>query len=108
MASSVIIIDTSVFIDHVRTNRYATRIESLSGLIRNSADDKAQEDRCRPRSTPVLFLTTRLFGDQALLCQKRPNLAVSALVFCAAESAVFAAGYCYQLFPDADLSECLL
>src|SRR3989442_9672360 len=37
MASSVIIIDTSVFIDHVRTNRYATRIESLSGLIRNSA-----------------------------------------------------------------------
>ena len=37
MASSVIIIDTSVFIDHLRTNCYTTRIESLNGLIRNSA-----------------------------------------------------------------------
>ena len=37
MASKLIIFDTSVFIDHLRTNRHADRLENLSGLIRNSS-----------------------------------------------------------------------
>jgi predicted nucleic acid-binding protein len=35
--SNLIILDTSVFIDHLRTGRHAQRIDSLSGLIRLSS-----------------------------------------------------------------------
>ncbi len=37
MASRVIIFDTSIFIDHLRTNKYAGQFQNLSGLIRNSS-----------------------------------------------------------------------
>ena len=37
MANRVIIFDTSIFIDHLRTNKYADRFQNLSGLIRNSS-----------------------------------------------------------------------
>jgi len=35
--SNLIIFDTSIFIDHLRTNRYGERIEAINGLIRTSA-----------------------------------------------------------------------
>jgi predicted nucleic acid-binding protein len=35
--SDVIILDTSVLVDDIRTGRYRRRIETLSGVIRNSA-----------------------------------------------------------------------
>ena len=35
--SSLVIFDTSIFIDHLRTNRHRQRIEALSGLIRTSS-----------------------------------------------------------------------
>lgn len=37
MANKVVILDTSVFIDHLRTNKYADRFQNLSALIRNSS-----------------------------------------------------------------------
>jgi predicted nucleic acid-binding protein len=37
MASRVIVFDTSIFIDHLRTNEHADDIQNLSGLIRNSS-----------------------------------------------------------------------
>lgn len=37
MASRVIVFDTSIFIDHLRTNKHAHDIQNLSGLIRNSS-----------------------------------------------------------------------
>lgn len=37
MASRIIIFDTSVFIDHLRTNKYAYHFQNLTGLIRNSS-----------------------------------------------------------------------
>ncbi len=37
MANRLIIFDTSVFIDHLRTAKHTTRISEVSGLIRNSA-----------------------------------------------------------------------
>ena len=37
MANRVIVFDTSIFIDHLRTNKYAGDIQNLSGLIRNSS-----------------------------------------------------------------------
>jgi predicted nucleic acid-binding protein len=35
--SNLVIVDTSVFIDHLRTGRHQQRIESLTGLIRTSS-----------------------------------------------------------------------
>jgi predicted nucleic acid-binding protein len=35
--SNVLILDTSVFVGHLRTGRHQQRIESLSGLVRTSA-----------------------------------------------------------------------
>ena len=37
MVSNLIIFDTSIFIDHLRTNCHGERIEAINGLIRTSA-----------------------------------------------------------------------
>lgn len=37
MASGLILFDTSIFIDHLRSGRHQERIDSLSGLIRTSS-----------------------------------------------------------------------
>jgi len=37
MANRVVIFDTSIFIDHLRTNKHVDRFQNLSGLIRNSS-----------------------------------------------------------------------
>ncbi|MBI4684042.1 MAG: PIN domain-containing protein [Nitrospirae bacterium] len=37
MADRIIIFDTSIFIDHLRTNKHANHIQIISGLIRNSS-----------------------------------------------------------------------
>jgi predicted nucleic acid-binding protein len=35
--SDLIVLDTSIFIDHLRTSRHTERLDNLTGLIRNSA-----------------------------------------------------------------------
>ena len=35
--SNLVIFDTSIFIDHLRTERHEERIESVTGLIRTSS-----------------------------------------------------------------------
>jgi len=37
MANKLILFDTSIFIDHLRTNKHADRLRNLGGLIRNSS-----------------------------------------------------------------------
>ncbi|MBI5194728.1 MAG: PIN domain-containing protein [Nitrospirae bacterium] len=37
MAGRIIVFDTSVFIDHLRTNKYVDHIQNVTGLIRNSS-----------------------------------------------------------------------
>ena len=37
MATKIIVFDTSVFIDHLRVNKFGERLENLHGLIRNSS-----------------------------------------------------------------------
>jgi predicted nucleic acid-binding protein len=37
MANRIVIFDTSIFIDHLRTNKYTNHFQNISGLIRNSA-----------------------------------------------------------------------
>jgi predicted nucleic acid-binding protein len=35
--SDLIVLDTSIYIDHLRTGRHTERLDKLTGLIRNSA-----------------------------------------------------------------------
>jgi len=35
--SNIVILDTSIFIDHLRTSRHEERIQSLTGLVRTSS-----------------------------------------------------------------------
>jgi predicted nucleic acid-binding protein len=35
--SDLIVLDTSIYIDHLRTSRHTERLDTLTGLIRNSA-----------------------------------------------------------------------
>jgi predicted nucleic acid-binding protein len=37
MANRVVLFDTSIFIDHLRTNKHADHFQNLSALIRNSS-----------------------------------------------------------------------
>ncbi|HAM50097.1 MAG TPA: hypothetical protein DCP92_05170 [Nitrospiraceae bacterium] len=37
MADRIIIFDTSIFIDHLRINKYAKHIQDVNGIIRNSS-----------------------------------------------------------------------
>ena len=37
MANRVVVFDTSVFIDHLRTNKHVGHFQNLSGLVRNSS-----------------------------------------------------------------------
>lgn len=37
MTDKVVIFDTSVFIDHLRTNRYSAHFQELNALVRNSS-----------------------------------------------------------------------
>ncbi len=37
MAGKIIIFDTSIFIEHLRTNKYIDHFQNVTGLVRNSA-----------------------------------------------------------------------
>lgn len=54
--SSLILFDTSVFIDHLRTGRHASRIENISGLVRTSAVVLAELWRAATRPAEREFL----------------------------------------------------
>ena len=54
--SNLILFDTSVFIDHLRTGRHAQRIESVSGLVRTSAVALAELWRAATRPAEREFL----------------------------------------------------
>jgi predicted nucleic acid-binding protein len=54
--SSLVIFDTSIFIDHLRTNRHRQRIETVSGLIRTSSVVLAELWRGATRPDERTFL----------------------------------------------------
>jgi len=56
MANRIIIFDTSVFIDHLRTGKYKERILAVSGLIRNSAVVLSELLRGATRSEELVFI----------------------------------------------------
>lgn len=54
--SSLVIFDTSIFVDHLRTNRHRQRIEAVSGLIRTSSVVLAELWRGATRPAERAFL----------------------------------------------------
>jgi predicted nucleic acid-binding protein len=54
--SSLVIFDTSIFIDHLRANRHRQRIEAVSGLIRTSSVVLAELWRGATRPAERAFL----------------------------------------------------
>lgn len=54
--SNLVIFDTSIFIDHLRTNRHRQRIAAVSGLIRTSAVVLAELWRGATRPAERAFL----------------------------------------------------
>jgi predicted nucleic acid-binding protein len=56
--SNLIVFDTSVFIDHLRTGCHQQRIESLSGLVRTSAVVLAELWRAATKPAEREFLRT--------------------------------------------------
>jgi predicted nucleic acid-binding protein len=56
--SSLIILDTSVFINHLRHGLYRDRIHSLTGLVRTSSVVLAELWRCASKPAERSFLRT--------------------------------------------------
>ena len=54
--SNLVIFDTSIFIDHLRTNRHRQRIEAVTGLIRTSSVVLAELWRGATRPAERTFL----------------------------------------------------
>jgi len=58
MANRVIIFDTSIFIDHLRTNKHADHFQNLSGLIRNSSVVHSELTRGATNESELDFVST--------------------------------------------------
>lgn len=58
MANKIIISDTSIFIDHLRTNKYINRFENLHGLIRNLAVVLSELARGATKEIEMGFILT--------------------------------------------------
>jgi len=58
MANRIIIFDTSIFIDHLRTNKHADHFQNLSGLIRNSSVVLSELARGATNESELDFVST--------------------------------------------------
>lgn len=80
--SELVIFDTSVFVDHLRTGRHQQRIQSLTGLIRTSAvvlaelwrgatkPEEREFLRALEKNHPVLTPTERNWLDSGQILAK--------------------------------------
>jgi predicted nucleic acid-binding protein len=58
MADKIIIFDTSIFIDHLRTNKYIDHFQNITGLIRNSAVVLSELARGATKEIEMDFILT--------------------------------------------------
>jgi predicted nucleic acid-binding protein len=70
--SDLIIFDTSVLVDHLRTNRHRRRIETLTGIVRNCAVVIAELWRGVVTPADQKFVRA-LVGNQAMLTPTPKN-----------------------------------
>ncbi len=57
-ASRIIIFDTSVFIDHLRTNKYTNHFQNINALIRNSSVVLSELARGATKEIELDFVVT--------------------------------------------------
>jgi len=79
MADSIIIFDTSIFIDHLRTNKYGRHIQGVNGLIRNSSVVLAELLRGATRESEKNFIET-LAGNHPILTPTEKNWLESGVI----------------------------
>lgn len=58
MASNIIILDTSIFINHLRTNKFKDHLYNLHGIIRNSSVVLSELLRGATKKEEIRFVTT--------------------------------------------------
>lgn len=58
MASRLVIFDTSIFIDHLRTNKYHNHFQNITGLIRNSSVVLSELSRGATQKGEMDFVST--------------------------------------------------
>ncbi len=66
MAGKIVIFDTSVLIDHLRTNRYSNNFLDLQGLIRNSSVVLSELSRGATKEAETAFVAA-LGGNHPIL-----------------------------------------
>jgi predicted nucleic acid-binding protein len=79
MADRIIIFDTSIFIDHLRTNKYGSHIQGVNGLIRNSSVVLAELLRGATREAEENFVET-LARNHPILTPTEKNWLESGLI----------------------------
>ena len=70
--SNLVVFDTSIFIDHLRTGRHQQRIAETTGLVRNSAVVLAELSRGATKSSEQEFVE-RLARNHAVLTPTENN-----------------------------------
>ena len=79
MADRIIIFDTSIFIDHLRTNKYCRHIQDVNGLIRNSSVVLAELSRGATKKSEKNFVET-LAKNHPILTPTEKNWMESGLI----------------------------
>ena len=72
MAGSLLIFDTSVFIDHLRTNKFEDRFKNLHGIIRNSSVVLSELARGATKEAEIMFVRT-LAGNHPIFSPTEKN-----------------------------------
>ena len=72
MTDNIIIFDTSIFIDHLRTNKYVNNFQNIIGLIRNSSVVLSELLRGATKGAEADFVLT-LAKNQPVLTPTEKN-----------------------------------
>jgi predicted nucleic acid-binding protein len=81
MANRVVIFDTSIFIDHLRTNKHVEHFEHLIGLIRNSSVVLSELARGATHESELDFVSTLAKNHPILTPTERNWLESGSLLY---------------------------
>ena len=91
MANRVIIFDTSIFIDHLRTNKHVDHFQNLSGLVRNSSVVLSELARGATHESELDFVSTLAKNHPILTPTERNWLESGSLLYRMREGRGFSA-----------------
>ena len=81
MANRVVIFDTSIFIDHLRTNKHVDHLRNLTGLIRNSSVVLSELARGATNESELDFVSTLAKNHPILTPTERNWLESGSLLY---------------------------